>query len=298
MTRTIILTGASDGIGREAARRLAADGERVVVVGRDAARTAAVARELGAPHHVADFGDLAQVRRLAGEIRDAYPHIDVLANNAGAIMPRRRRESVDGHERTMQINHLAPFLLTTLLLPRLIASRAAVVNTSSLAARLLSRFDVDDLDARRRFDRSRAYGNAKLANLLFTKELHRRYAAEGLRAVAVHPGIVATSFAGGAGGLFSWVFHAPVARAFLTDAAEGGARLARFAGAGDRATAWRSGGYYARTRPGRTSPLADDAALGAALWARSEALVAASAPPLPLPPPLPLGEADRSGVAS
>nr|MDT0667841.1 SDR family NAD(P)-dependent oxidoreductase [Micromonospora sp. DSM 115978] len=123
--RTVVVTGASDGIGAAAARRLAQSGETVVLVGRAPAKTAAVAAEIGADHFVADFAELAQVRRLATELLDRCPRIDVLANNAGGIMGDRAL-TADGHELTFQVNHLAPFLLTVLLMDRLVESTASV----------------------------------------------------------------------------------------------------------------------------------------------------------------------------
>src|SRR6202021_1593778 len=129
--QTIVITGASDGIGAAAARQLTAAGERVVLVGRSEAKTAAVAAELSAPYYLADFTDLAQVRDLAGKLGAAYPRIDVLANNAGGIMGERA-VTVDGFEKTFQVNHLAPYLLTSLLLPTLTASSAKVLQTSSV----------------------------------------------------------------------------------------------------------------------------------------------------------------------
>lgn len=134
----------SDGIGAAAARTLTAKGEKVVIVGRSAAKTAAVAQALNAPYHVADFADLAQVRDLAGKLQAAYPRIDVLANNAGGIMGTREL-TVDGFEKTFQVNHLAQFLLTSLLMPTLIASNAKVLQTASVAAQRYGRIDIDDL---------------------------------------------------------------------------------------------------------------------------------------------------------
>jgi len=121
--QTIIITGASDGIGAAAARQLSAKSERVVLVGRSPAKTAAIADELGAPHHLADYADLDQVGNLASELRATYPRIDVLANNAGGIMGARE-VTKDGFEKTFQVNHLAPFLLTHLLMPALTPGRA------------------------------------------------------------------------------------------------------------------------------------------------------------------------------
>lgn len=128
--KTIVITGASDGIGAAAARRLRRAGEHVVVIGRSETKTHAVAAELDADCFVADFADLAQVRALAEKLRTRYPRIDVLANNAGG-MTRTIRITNDGYEHTYQVNYLAPFLLTTQLMEVLVESRASIVNTTS-----------------------------------------------------------------------------------------------------------------------------------------------------------------------
>ena len=128
--RTIVITGASDGIGAAAARSLSRSGANVVVVGRSETKTIAVAQELDADYFVADFSDLSQVRALADKIRSEYPRIDVLANNAGG-MGREVEMTADGLEKTYQVNYLAPFLLTTQLMDLLVDSRATVLNTTS-----------------------------------------------------------------------------------------------------------------------------------------------------------------------
>ncbi len=143
--RTIVITGASDGIGAAAAARLSRSGENVVVVGRSESKTTAVATRLGVDHFVADFTELAQLRRLAEQLLQSYPRIDVLANNAGRFM-RRRELTVDGHETTFQVDYLAAFLLTRLLMERLVESRATVLNTSSVVNRFFGRVRLDDLD--------------------------------------------------------------------------------------------------------------------------------------------------------
>lgn len=143
--RTILITGASDGIGAAAARQLTRSGAKVVVVGRSQAKTTAVAQELGADYYVADFADLTQVRALADKIRSEYSRIDVLANNAGG-MCRELEMTADGLEKTYQVNYLAPFLLTTQLLDMLVDSRATVVNTTSSSQRLLPKVTISDLE--------------------------------------------------------------------------------------------------------------------------------------------------------
>ncbi|HYP73655.1 MAG TPA: SDR family NAD(P)-dependent oxidoreductase [Microbacterium sp.] len=270
-TRTIVITGASDGIGAAAARALTDAGEQVVVVGRSPDKTRAVAESIGAPWHLADFAELDQVRSLAATLRDRYPRIDVLANNAGGIFGDRRLTR-DGFELTFQVNHLAGFLLTNLLLDRLIDSRASVIQTSSVAAQRFSRFDVDDLQGERRYTPSAAYGNAKLENILFTKELNRRFGHDRLAAVAFHPGAIASSFASSSGGLWHWMYTNPVANRFLTPVEVGGARLTWLA-LGTPGIDWQRGGYYANNKPARTSAVADDPGIAKKLWDRSAEMV-------------------------
>ncbi len=270
MTRTVVITGASDGIGAAAARQLHAAGERVVVVGRDPRKTDAVADELDADRFVADFAELDQVRDLADRLRERYDRIDVLANNAGGIFGERRT-TVDGNELTFQVNHLAGFLLTNLLRGTLTAGGASIIQTSSLAAQRFSRFDIDDLQAHRRYSASTAYGNAKLANILFTKELHRRWGDGGVSAVAFHPGAIASSFAATSRGAWRWMYTNPVASRLLTPVEVGGARLTRLA-LGKPGVDWTPGEYYARGRVARTSRLAADPVLARRLWQTSAAL--------------------------
>lgn len=151
--KTIVVTGASDGIGAAAARLLVRDGHDVIVVGRSEAKTRAVGEELGVPSFVADFARLHHVRALAAQLAEHRPNIDVLVNNAGAILGDRR-VTADGFEETFQVNYLAPFLLTNLLLDRLLASGGLVVQTSSNAARLSARVDLDDLNNARNYSPS------------------------------------------------------------------------------------------------------------------------------------------------
>ena len=261
MTQTIVITGASDGIGAAAARRLrdALPDARLVLVGRNPAKTAAVAADVGAEHHVADHSRLDEVRDLAAELRQ-LERIDVLANNAGGMFDGPIR-TADGHELTWQVNHLAPYLLTNLLLPTLLESRASVVATSSMASAFLARFNPEDPETRRDFSPGRAYGNSKLANVLFTRELHNRFHDRGLSTVAFHPGVVATNFGAEASGLFHYGYQTAVARMF-TPAPDGGLNLAYFV-AGVPGIHWESGRYYndrlrpgIRRRPGRDPLLA------------------------------------------
>ncbi|WP_182113109.1 MULTISPECIES: SDR family NAD(P)-dependent oxidoreductase [unclassified Actinotalea] len=269
--RTIVITGASDGIGAAAARDLAARGERVIVVGRSPQKTADVARGIGAEHLVADFARLDDVRALAAALVERTDRIDVLANNAGGVFGRREL-TVDGHETTFQVNHLAPFLLTRLLLDRLRAAGTSTVVTTSSAANRFGRIDLDDLESERGSTPSRAYGASKLANILFTRGLHARHAADGVAAVAFHPGTVATGFAAGSTSVFRLVYRTPLRRFLLTSAEEGGSHLAHFVD-GAPGVDWLPGEYYDLRRQAAPNPQALDDRLVDGLWERSAAMV-------------------------
>jgi NAD(P)-dependent dehydrogenase (short-subunit alcohol dehydrogenase family) len=273
MPKTIVITGASDGIGAAAARRLHADGHRVLLVGRSPAKTAALARELGTDHLLADFARLDQVRRLAAELDRACPRIDVLCNNAGGIFGERAK-TADGFEKTFQVNHLAPFLLTRLLLEKLIASRAAVIQTASVGARLVGHLDLEDIEHERDFNPQLAYGTTKLENILFTTELQRRYGGEGIAAVAFHPGTVATGFASESESYLRHLYGSRLGRLFMAGPEKGAEQLVWLA-EGRPGEDWVPGAYYEKHRPaGRQNPQALDGELARLLWGRSEELLA------------------------
>ncbi|WP_368660517.1 SDR family NAD(P)-dependent oxidoreductase [Corynebacterium sp.] len=246
---TIVITGASDGIGAAAARllRAALPDARLVLVGRNPDKTAAIAAATGAEFHVADYSRLDDVRELAATLR-GLERIDVLANNAGSMFDGPIR-TADGFELTWQVNQLAPYLLTNLLLPRLLESRASVVATSSMASAFLSRFNPEDPETQRNFSPARAYGNSKLGNVLFTRELHARYHHRGLNAVAFHPGVIATNFGTETSGIIHYGYQTAIARTFRP-APDGGRNLAYFV-AGTPGIHWESGRYYNdKRRPG------------------------------------------------
>ncbi|WP_110239127.1 SDR family NAD(P)-dependent oxidoreductase [Nocardioides gilvus] len=265
--RTIVITGASDGIGTAAAREFKKRGEDVVLVGRDPRKTEAVGRELDVPFHVADYADLDQVRKLAAELYE-YPRIDVLANNAGGIMGERMVTG-DGFEKTFQVNHLAGFLLTHLLMPKLISSQATVIQTSSQAARVFSDFHIDDLQNERSYSPHKAYGNGKLANILFTRELHRRYATQGIAAVAFHPGVVGTNFANETGSVLRFVYHTPVVKNLFTISPQKGASQLIWLAEGTPMVDWEPGAYYEKQKVARTSRVAYDEDVARKLWDES-----------------------------
>ncbi|MEP7291122.1 MAG: SDR family oxidoreductase [Chloroflexota bacterium] len=211
--KIILVTGATNGIGKAAALELAKQGNTVVIVGRNPAKTRetveAIQQESGSStveSLLADLSSLADVRRLADEFRQRYARLDVLINNAGAYNAQRS-ETVDGYETTFAVNHLAYFLLTHLLLDMLTASAPArIVNVSS-GAHMGTKLNFDDLQNTQNYGAAgfRAYGQSKLANVLFTYELARRLAGTGVTANVLHPGVVATGFGENNGGILRLV---------------------------------------------------------------------------------------------
>ena len=263
----VVLTGATRGIGEAAAAELARKGAEVAVVGRDAERVRAVAQAVGGHGHVADLASLAEVRRLAEELREAYPRIDVLANNAGAMFTSRH-VTPDGFEQTFALNHLAPFLLTHLLLDRV----SRVVTTASDAHKG-GRLDLDDLQFERRgFRPGRVYGTSKLCNILFTRELQRRHPE--IAANCFHPGVIRTGFGKNDGVLARIALTA--AGPFLKSPESGASSLVYLAldpGAGEL-----RGEYLEKGRPVTPSAAARDDALAAGLWERSAELTGVAQP--------------------
>ncbi len=269
---SIVVTGASDGIGAAAAVMLTGQGHQVLASGRSATKLGAVHERMSAAAPegavvpeplVADLSSLDEVRRLADEIGSRVDRLDVLANNAG-LTTGRRQVSADGFELTLAVNHLAPFLLTTLLVDKLQAAGGRVVTTSSVVHRL-GRLDLDDLQLERRWWRLRSYGNSKLANILFTSELRRR---TGIAAWSFHPGAVNTALSRDSA-LTRLV--KPLGR-YLRTPEQGADTLVWLATSAEEPDP--AAPYYADRRPGRTSAAARDATLAAALWDRTAALVA------------------------
>ena len=195
-----MITGGTGGIGRATAIRLASMGARVGITGRDLGRAQRAAAEIASESgngtvdvFVADMSSQAEVRRLAGEVLAAYPRLDVLLNNVGGFWSHRH-VTADGLEHTFALNHLAPFLLTSLLADRLIASAPSRVVTVSSDAQGMGKIDFDDLMGERSYSGQRAYNQSKLANVMFTYELARRFEGTGVTATALHPGITNTGF--------------------------------------------------------------------------------------------------------
>ena len=272
--RTVVITGANSGIGREGARALLAAGAEVVMVcrNRDKAEEARadVTRSSGndrAQVVLCDLASLADIRRAAAELLERFPKIHVLVNNAG-LMNTERHETVDGHEATFAVNHLAPMLLTHLLRERLVASSPARVVTVSSGMHWTGTVDLDDLESKRRYSQFPVYASTKLMNVLFTRELARRLVGTGVVANAMHPGLVNTNF-GPQKGVMKLL--QPLSRPFGISAAEGADTMVWLASATEVAEV--SGEYFAKRKIAMSSPRSKDMELARRLWDVSARLV-------------------------
>ena len=266
--KSVLVTGGTGGIGKATAIGLAPLGARVGITGRDQARTAAAAAGIraAAPNaavdaFAADMSAQAGVRRLAAQVLDAYPRLDVLVNNVGGFWAHRHL-TVDGMERTFALNHLAPFLLTSLLLDRLTASAPARVVTVSSAAHASGRIDFEDLQGERNYSGQRAYAQSKLANVMFTFELARRVDGTGVTATVLHPGVVRTSF-GAEDQAAYFALMARVARLFMKTPAQGAVTPVYLASSPE--VEGITGRYFANRRPKTASKAAYDTAAAARL---------------------------------
>jgi retinol dehydrogenase 14 len=272
--KTVLITGGTGGIGRAAAIALAAMGARVGIIGRDEARAklaaAEISRESGAPAvdiFVGDMSSQTEVRRLADEVLAAYPRLDVLLNNVGGFWANRH-VTADGLEHTFALNHLAPFLLTSLLLERLTASAPARVVTVSSAAQSMGRIDFDDLMGEREYSGQRAYNQSKLANIMFTYELSKRLEGTGVTATAVHPGMTSTDFSAEDPALGILV---RILRPFMQTPAQGADTAVYLASSPEVEGA--SGGYFVKRKTKRSHATSYDAATSGRLWQVSAELV-------------------------
>jgi NAD(P)-dependent dehydrogenase (short-subunit alcohol dehydrogenase family) len=266
--RVCVVTGATAGMGQVSATELARRGATVVLVARSRERAAATRDAVGraAGHDrvevvLADLAEQAQVRAAAAQVLERHPAVHVLLNNA-AVYTRRREETADGIERQLAVNHLAPFLLTWLLMDGLRAGAPARVVTMSSGAHHGAAVHWDDLEMRDRYNGLRQYGNTKLYNLLMTRELARRHPSAELVANAMHPGVVGTAL------LFGGFRPLRLLKPFMRTP-EQGARTAVWLASAPEA-AGVTGEYFKDERPARSSALSQDADAARQLWEISE----------------------------
>ena len=272
--KTCVITGATSGIGEVAAVRLAAMGVRLVVIARDRARGEVLLRRLrarapGAAHRVlyADLMRVADVKRVAAEIAAAEPRIDILINNAGALFSFRRL-TAEGLERTFALNHLAYFVLTHgLREPLLAAAPSRVINTAS-AAHQSAQLDFADLQFAKAYNGVSAYQRSKLCNILFTRELARRWTGAGVTVNCLHPGFVASRFGRESGGLLPLVLRA--AQLFAISPEEGAETIVYLASSPEVAEV--TGRYFFKCRAIAPAPQAEDDSAAARLWLESATL--------------------------
>jgi NAD(P)-dependent dehydrogenase (short-subunit alcohol dehydrogenase family) len=272
--KTVLITGGTGGIGRATAVGLASLGARVGITGRDRERAEKAAAAIASESHnpaievfVADLSSQTEVRRLADEVLAAYPRLDVLVNNVGGFWAHRH-VTADGLEHTFALNHLAPFLLTHLLLERLTASAPARVVTVSSGAQSMGSIDFDDLMGERNYAGQRAYNQSKLANVMFTYELAKRLKGTGVTATALHPGLTNTAFSAEDPSMGLLV---KVLRPFMGSPARG-ADTAVYLSSSPEAEGL-SGRYFSKRKVRRSNEASYDAAITGRLWDVSAALV-------------------------
>ena len=278
--KTVVVTGGNSGIGFETAAALAAMGARVLVTARNAdkgrAAVAAITHRLQGVVSVQlvvfDLADLASVRQGAAEILEQAPRLDVLVNNAGLVLTERA-ETVDGFEATLATNHLGPFLLTNLLLDRMVASAPArVVNVASNAhASARNGIPFDDLQSAHRYRGMRVYGESKLANILFTSELSRRLEDTGVTANSLHPGTVRTGYGGDGDARGLLGFGIKISSPFFLSPEKGARTSVYLASSPD--VEGVSGQYFVKCRPRQPRRWAQDPVAARRLWTVSEELV-------------------------
>ena len=274
--KTVLVTGGTGGIGKATAIGLARLGARVGVTGRDAARAEAAAADIrtaagrsAVDAFGADLSSQTEVRRLAAEVLDAYPRLDVLVNNVGGSWAHRH-VTADGLEHTFALNHLAPFLLTNLLLERLVASAPARVVTVSSGAHNNGRIDFDDLQGTKTYSGQRAYPQSKLANVMFTYELARRLSGTGVTATVLHPGVVRTGF-GAEDQAAVFRVMLPLIRPFMKSPTRGAATSIYLASSPE--VEGVTGRYFVNRKPRTSSKSSYAVAAAARLWQVSADLV-------------------------
>jgi NAD(P)-dependent dehydrogenase (short-subunit alcohol dehydrogenase family) len=272
--KIVLITGATSGIGKETALGLAKMGATVVLVGRSREKLDRVAGDIASATGnrtidtmICDLTSMENVRKLASEFKQKYKRLDVLINNAGEIV-NERRTTVDGFEYTLALDHLSHFLLTMLLLDLIKASAPARIMNISSSAHMIGRINFEDLMGEKKYNPMKAYGQAKLANLLFTRELARRLAGTAVTVNAVHPGAVRTNFGKGMKG--RWRILLWLGSPFLIDA-EKGAETSIFV-ASSPEVADTTGKYFVKKKEKESSRRSYDQAVARRLWEVSSRL--------------------------
>jgi NAD(P)-dependent dehydrogenase (short-subunit alcohol dehydrogenase family) len=279
--KVILVTGATAGVGEVTARTLAGMGATLVLVARSPEKCRQVADEIkgktGNPrvsYLVGDLSAQADVRRLAGEFKQQFTRLDVLVNNAGAVF-LARRESVDGIEMTFALNHLAYFLLTNLLLDVLVASAPARIISVSSAAHRGAQLNFEDLENKKGWSGWRAYGQSKLANLLFTNELARRLEGKNVTANALHPGFVASNFAMNNLGILKGPYS--LVQKVVAISPEAGAQTSIYLASSPQVQG-ATGQYFDKKQAVEPSPAAHDLEAARRLWEISARMTGLPAP--------------------
>jgi NAD(P)-dependent dehydrogenase (short-subunit alcohol dehydrogenase family) len=272
--KTVVITGATSGIGEVAALELAGNGARIVFIARDRNRGEATLAKLdaktpGLSHkvHYADLSLVTEMKRVAAEIAASEPRIDVLINNAGAAFAQRQVTS-EGFELTFALNHLSYFVVTAGLCERLLGSTPARIVSTSSTAHMGMKIDLDDLQTKKGYSSLKAYGRSKLENILFTRELARRLQGTGVTANCLHPGVVATRFGHESGGVLQPFLKA--LQIFAISPEKGAETIVYLASSPDVANVTSE--YFANNKIAKTSAAAQDMNVAAALWAKTAEL--------------------------
>lgn len=276
--KTVLITGGSDGIGKQAAKQLASMGAQVVVVGRSPAKTKAALEEIklesgrkGVFSLIADLASLEQVRRLAVEFRQEYGKLDVLVNNAGTVF-MSRQESEEGYEKTFAVNHLSHFLLTDLLLDLLKAGSPSRVVTTSSGSHLNGKIHFEDINLTRGYFIMKAYAQSKLANVMFTYELARRLEGSKVTANCLHPGMVNTNIGRDGNVVMRWIQTLIFSRGISVE--EGAETLVYLASSPEAAGV--TGKYFYKLKAVKTLEASYDEDAQQRLWAISEEMAGMS----------------------
>jgi len=281
--KTVLVTGATSGIGLEASVALARQGARVIMVGRNQAKTEAARADVASrsgskevSYLLADFASQASVRALADAVRSRVDRLDVLVNNAGGVN-KARTVTADGIETTFAVNHLGYFLLTNLLLDLVVKSAPARVVTVASVGHRRGTLDFEDLGFERGgYSIMRAYSRSKLANILFANELARRRAGSGVTSNSLHPGSVDTNIWSGAP-LWAKPIIQVLLRPFFISAEKGGERIVQLAASPELEGV--TGKYFEDGKVVDPAPLARDASLATRLWDVSARMVGLAASP-------------------